>query len=245
MSESTPHFAPLVVLIFLGAVFSMGVCLLVLLYGAARRQKFWAKIGASSAVSIAGVYLLLLLGFSLTSSEKVLPAGGWKYFCEIDCHIAYSIERTQTASIIGPEAQPVSAIGQFLIVQLRVWFDEHTISPRRGNGPLTPNPRRVVVVDGNGASYGESERGEAAVERASGERASLDQPLRPGQSFVKTLVFDVPKQAEDMRLLITEAAPETRLIIGDENSPLHKKVYFRLSTAPASALVFYRLAPGR
>src|SRR5437660_911228 len=46
MSASTPHFAPLVVLLFLGTIFLLGTALLVLFCGAVRRSAFFAKLGA-------------------------------------------------------------------------------------------------------------------------------------------------------------------------------------------------------
>jgi hypothetical protein len=33
------------------------------------------------------------------ASNKTLPPGDWKYFCESDCHIAYSIDSTQEAAM--------------------------------------------------------------------------------------------------------------------------------------------------
>jgi hypothetical protein len=233
MAETTPHLAPIVVLLFLGAVFLTGVSLLLLLYGAARRSKRYARIGGGSALAVVACYALLLCGVSLASSEKVLPAGGWKYFCEIDCHIGYSVSGVATTGAIGPEMRQTSAHGQFVVVRLKVWFDEHTISPNRGDGPLTPNPRRVLLVDGNGHAYPESPEGEAELSRVNGQQAPLNQPLRPGQSFSKQLVFDVPKQAAGLRLLITEDDPETLLIIGHENSLLHRKIYLGLDSAPS------------
>ena len=125
-----------------------------------------------------------------------------------------------------------SARGQFVVVRLKVWFDEHTISPNRGDGPLTPNPRRVVLVDANDRAYAQSPEGEAELVRVEGQAGSLRQPLRPGQSFVKDLVFDVPIDASGLRLLITEDDPETVLIIGHENSLLHRKIYLGLDSAP-------------
>ena len=86
MVETTPHLAPIVVLAFLGAVFVTGVSILVLLYGAVRRSKLWASIGGGGALVIMVCYLFLLCCISLASSEKVLPVGAWKYFCEIDWH---------------------------------------------------------------------------------------------------------------------------------------------------------------
>jgi len=243
MAESTPHLAPIVVLLFLGAAFVTGLSLLTLLYGAARRSKLYARIGGGAALVIVTCYVLLLCGVSLASSEKVLPAGGWKYFCEIDCHIGYSVSSVRTAASIGPELRPTAAHGQFVIVRLKAWFDEHTISPNRGDGPLTPNARRVVLVDSNGRTYEQSPEGESVLARASGEQTSLRQPLRPGQSSFKELVFDVPRDAAGLRLLITEDDPETRLIIGHENSLLHKKIYLSLDSAQNIDIAISPLAP--
>lgn len=243
MAETTPHLAPIVVLLFLGAVFLTGASILALLYGAAHGSKLFAGIGGGAALMIVACYLVLLCGVSLASSEKVLPAGGWKYFCEIDCHIGYSVSGVQTTSVIGPEMRQESAHGQFVIVRLKVWFDERTISPNRGDGPLTPNARRVVLIDAGGRTYTESSEGEAQLARANGDAGSLRQPLRPGQSFAKDLVFDVPEDASGLRLLITEDDPETLLIIGHENSLLHKKIYFGLDLAPTNALEISPLAP--
>jgi len=233
MSEFMPRFAPIVVLIFLGTIFLIGVSFLVLFYGAVRRSAFFAKLGAGAALTVVIGYLLLLSAVSFASSEEVLPPGGWKYFCEIDCHLAYSIANVQTAASLGPELQPISAHGKFVIVRLKTWFDEHTISPHRGNGPLTPNRRKVVLVDDTGRAFEPSTEAQAALARHGGAFTPLTQPLRPGESYLTDFVFDLPKDAQGLRLLITENDPETRLGIGHENSLLHKKIYFGVDGAPA------------
>ncbi len=231
MAEFTPHFAPIVVLSFLGAIFLTGLSILVLLYGAARRSKLFAGIGAGTALVVAAGYSLVLGVASLASSEKILPPGGWKYFCEIDCHLAYSIAGFRTAAALGPETQQTFAQGRFALVRLKVWFDEKTISAHRGNGPLTPNRRRVVLVDNTGRKFGPSVKGQAALALLNGPALSLAQPLRPGESFITDLIFDVPREAQGLRLLITEDDPETLLIIGHENSLFHKKIYLGLEAA--------------
>jgi len=233
MSEFIPHFAPIVVLMFLGTVFLMGISLLVLFYGAVRRSSFFAKLGGGAALTVAVGYLLLLSGVSFASSEEVLPPGGWKYFCEIDCHLGYSIANVQTAASLGPELQPVSALGKFVIVRVKTWFDEHTISAHRGNGPLTPNRRKVALVDDAGQRFEPSVEGQAALARLGGTSTPLTQPLRPGESYLTDFVFDVPKDARGLRLLITEDDPETRFVIGHENSLLHKKIYFDVDAVRA------------
>ena len=226
MSALTPHFAPIVVLLFLASVFALGISLVALFYGAVRRSAFFAKLGAGAAATIAAGYFLLLGGVSLASSEQTLPPDGWKYFCEIDCHLGYSLAGAQTAAALGPELLQTSAHGEFVVLRVKTWFDERTISEHRGNGPLTPNRRRALLVDDTGRSYEPSPEGQFALARSGNISTSMSQPLRPGESYTTDLVFDVPKQARGLRLLITEDHPETRFVIGHENSLLHKKIYF-------------------
>jgi hypothetical protein len=235
MSAFMPHFAPIVVLLFLGTLLLLGICFLVLFYGAARRSAFFAKVGAGAAIAIAAGYLLLLCGVSFASSDEILPPGGWKYFCEIDCHLAYSLEGAETVAALGPELRQISADGKFVIVRVKTWFDERTISAHRGNGPLTPNRRKAMLVDDTGRKFAPSAEGEAAFSRVGSGSAPLTQPLRPGESYTTDLVFDVPKDSRGLRLLITEDDPETRLVIGHENSLLHKKIYFGIDAAPPLA----------
>jgi hypothetical protein len=235
MSESTPHFAPVVVLFFLGTIFTIGICFLVLLYAAVRRSVFFAKLGGGAILAIAAVYFLLLTGVSFASSEEVLPAGSWKYFCEIDCHIAYSLIGAQTTDALGPELQQVSAHGKFVVLRVKTWFDERTISAHRGNGPLTPNSRRILLVDDAGRRFAPSPEGQATVGHPTSNSTPLTQPLRPGESYMTDFVFDVARNAQKLRLLITEDDPETRLVIGHENSLLHKKIYFAVDSAPPIA----------
>jgi hypothetical protein len=232
MSEFTPHFAPIVVLLFLGTALLLGVSFLVLFYGAARRSSFFAKLGGSAVLTIAAGYFLLLGSVSFASSEKVLPPGGWKYFCEIDCHIAYSVAGAQTAVALGPEMQQMSARGKFVVVRMKTWFDEHTISAHRGNGPLTPNARKVVLIDDTGRRFARSFESQVAFARLGNSSTPITKPLRPGESYTTDFVFDVPKDARGLRLLITEDDPETRLVIGHENSLLHKKIYLGVDFAP-------------
>src|SRR5207245_4176271 len=204
MSAFMPHFAPVVVLLFLGSLLLMRISVLLLFYGAVRCSVFTAKLCAGAAVAIAAGYLLLLSGVSFASSEETLPPGGWKYFCEIDCHLAYSLAGAQTAASLGPEMQQVSAHGKFAILRVKTWFDEHSIFAHRGNGPLTPNRRKVLLVDDTGRRYEPSPEGESAFSRVAETSTPLTQPLRPGESYTTDSVFDVPQDARRLRLLITE-----------------------------------------
>jgi hypothetical protein len=237
MSAATLHFAPVMVLFFLGTILLLGAGVLILLYGTIRRSSLIASASGIGIAAIVAGYFLLLLAFSLSSSETILPAGGWKYFCEIDCHIAYSLTGVETAAALGPELQQVSAHGEFVVVRVKSWFDEHSISPHRGNGPLTPNARRVVLVDTTGESYAPAGNAEATLAGLGAKSTPLTQALRPGKSYTTDFVFDVPPHSHGLRLLVTEDIPETRFILGHENSLLHKKIYFAVDGAPLLAKV--------
>ena len=235
MSACTPHFAPIVVLAFLGTILLLGICFVLLFYGAVRRSAFFARLGGGAVITIAVGYFVLLGGVSLASSEETLPPDGWKYFCEIDCHLGYSIAGTQTAAALGPETQKTPAHGKFVVVRVKTWFDESTISAHRGNGPLTPNARKLLLVDDTRRSYEPSPDGQFALARSGNLSTAMTQALRPGESYTTDLVFDVPKNAHGLRLLITEDDPETRFVIGHENSLLHKKIYLSVEgRAPLS-----------
>jgi hypothetical protein len=115
---------------------------------------------------------------------------------------------------------------------VKTWFDGSTISARRGNGPLTPNPRKVVLVDDIGRSFSLSVESQAVLVCYGSISTPLTQALRPGESYTSDFLFDVPKDARGLRLLIAEDDPESRLVIGHENSLLHKKIYFAVDSAP-------------
>src|SRR5260221_14270859 len=94
-----------------------------------------------------------------------MPAGRWKYFCEIDCHIAYSLIGAQTTDALGPELQQITAQGKFVVLRVKTWFDEPTISAHCGNGSLTPNARKIFMFDDAGRRFAPYPEGQAAVGR--------------------------------------------------------------------------------
>jgi hypothetical protein len=189
------------------------------------------KLGIAALILVAG-YGTTLVAASLASREHILTAGEEKYFCEIDCHLAYSVVRVERTKILAASPQNAAPAGDFYVVSLRTRFDERTISPHRGDSPLEPSPRLVTIVDSQGREYTVSRQGQQALENLLGARwTPLTRPLRPGESYVTQLVFDLPPSASGLKLLIASPTEPTwlgRVIIGDEDSILHKKVYLRL-----------------
>jgi hypothetical protein len=213
-------------------MFVVFVCVLVAIVAAISQASRVAKLAAGGAFLTATGYAALLFTVAFVSSDKTLPAGGWKYFCEADCHIAYTIDNVQTASTLGPEAKPISAQGRFVVVRVKTWFDEHSIAPFRGNSPLIPDSRTVQLVDGRGRYYFPLPQAGAVLRSDS---TPLTEPLRPGETYVSSFVFDLPADSRDARLLIADVDPVSRLLIDHENSPLHGKIYLALPANQSAA----------
>ena len=222
--------APVGALLFLGGCLVLLGCAALIVYTLVTRKFALARIALFVVLAGLGLYLALMLTFSFASTEKVLARGEEKHFCELDCHLAYSIigvRRTKTIAQAAPVAE-VSAKGDFYIVTVRTRFDETTISSRRGNFPLTPNQRILSVTDEQGNRYGISAEGQRALERSGGGGTPLMTPLRPGESYTTELVFDLPQDARNPIFLMNEELLPTYFIIGHENSLLHKQTKFRL-----------------
>jgi hypothetical protein len=194
-----------------------------------------AKIFVTAAVLVLG-YSATLVGVSLVSQEWTLSPGAEKYFCEIDCHLGYSVTDAKTAATIGAGTSEVKAQGRFMIVTVRTRFDETTISRNRGDRPLVPYPREISLIDGAGNSYSISHAGQQALNAMGEAGTSMIQPLRPGESYVSRLVFDVPPGIANPRLLIASPSDPRwigTVLIGSEESVWHKKVFLALGTATA------------
>jgi len=205
--------APLAVLGFLALCGGLAAAVLIttvaLFLGKPRLVRWTWRLSAIAGVA----YFVLLIGFSIVSRERLLHQGDEKYFCEIDCHLAYSLVDVKTS------ASPTVPLKQYRVT-VRTRFDEKTISEHRGNGPLTPNPRIARLIDSAGREYAPTDS----------EEASFNSELRPGEAYNVDLTFKVPADAKDLKLLITSSGWEERLLIGHENSWLHGRIYFVLST---------------
>jgi hypothetical protein len=228
MNTNVNLLAPIGVMALLGGCFLLVAAALVLGQSLLVRKRVRAKFALLALMIIAGAYLAALLIFSLISHEKVLARGEEKYFCEIDCHLAYSIAGTRQSKTLGNLPNVNTAHGAYTIVTIRTRFDPATISPGRGDGLLYPNSRVLTLFDEQGNKYSPSLEGQRALESVSGDSKPLNTPLRPGESYPTEIVFDLPPDAKPSTLLINEGEWETHLVIGHENSPLHHKTRFQL-----------------
>jgi hypothetical protein len=218
--------APVGVVLLLGTGLLLLILLMLLPYAIVSKRLLLAKVNILALLVIAVVYLAAMLVFSLKSQIDLVSRGQEKYFCEIDCHLAYSIANVVHAKSIGNAPYEIEANGEFCIVTIRTRFDENTIGANRDDSELFPNPRVVTIVDESGARYSPSTHMSALARQPSDKAIST--PLRPADSYNTTYVFDLPASIGDPVLLINEGDWITRLIIGHENSLAHKKTLFQI-----------------
>jgi hypothetical protein len=146
-SSSNMNFpAPLAVMAFLAAIAGFVLALAsAAIAWFARKPKF-ARNCLIAVSAGAALYLTLLLGFSLASHQQLLTRSQEKYFCEIDCHLAYSL--------LDVKIEPSAATTHYQVT-IRTRFDETTTSPSRPkDATLTPSPRTILLLDSAGHQYG-------------------------------------------------------------------------------------------
>lgn len=155
--------------------------------------------------------------------ERIIPVGGEKYLCEIDCHLAYSVPRLEAVGTDGATGTNL----WLLTVQTR--FDQTTISPRRPlTAPTWPAPRRVVLVDATGREFPPLPEDAAEASPLLAGSIPITQPLAPGEAYETHFVFGLPSDAVPARLLLQDDLFISQLLIGNERSPFHRPVYLAL-----------------
>jgi hypothetical protein len=226
--------APVGVLAFLGTGLLILVAGLALVGSLVARKFRFAKFVLIAMLVIAGIYVGAMLAFSLAGREEILARGAEKHFCEIDCHLAYSIANVRQTKTLGDVPNQETAKGLYTVVTIKTRFDETTIASWRGNGLLYPNSRALTLVDERGNKHAPANVALPALEATQASSTPLTAPLRPGESYTTEIVFDLPADVKSATLLINEGEFVTRFIIGHENSFLHGKTRFRidLSAAP-------------
>jgi len=174
-------------------------------------------------------YAVMLVGFSLMSTDKALAINEPKEYCGfyLDCHIHTVVTGVRREKTIGDK----HADGIFYIVGLKVFSDAR--NPDIVFRLLEPKAR-IVDADGNKTSRdtdAESKLPTAAVR--------LDQDIRGRQTIEKEIVFDLPSDIQNPHLDIHEGYGIDRwieaVLIDDEDSIFHRRNYFKLQEQNVTA----------
>src|SRR5580765_4669423 len=213
------NLAPTIaVMAFLGTGLVLLVVTIVLAQSLIVRKKGRAKVLLVVMLDVGLAYFAAMIMFSVLSRDQLLARGQEKHFCELDCHLAYSIANVAQLKVLGEGDSQAQAQGEFTVITIITRFDETTIGPRRGNGLLFPNGRLFTLVDDRGNRYVPAAQAGTPVTT----------PLRPGETYTTELAFDLPPNAKPAVLLLNESTWETHLLIGHENSLLHGQTKFQI-----------------
>lgn len=206
----------LLMLLTIGGLFVAVILLIV---------SFWKKIDWLKKFVFGGLavwfvlYAILLFGSSLFSEEKTLAFDEPKEFCGfyLDCHMHASVSGVRKTKKIGDK----TAKGEFYIVKVKIFSD----AKREPLNMITPN---FEVVDAEGKRFESTEKPDN----------SWEQKVPAGGSFEKEIVFDLPSDIKSARLDIREGYGVDHAIeavlIGDEDSILHKRTRFSLEAQTAN-----------
>lgn len=165
-------------------------------------------------------YGLMLIGFSLTSKEKTLALKEPKAFCGfyLDCHMHTAVAGVRTAKTLGDR----TANGQFYIVKVEV--SSNAVKATLGLTDLGAN-----VIDAAGHHHHRDREAEAQLP----PQPAFEKLIGPEESFEKEIVFDLPADVQNPRLDLREGFGIDHMLetvlVGDEDSVLHKRTYFKLS----------------
>lgn len=209
----------LMMLITIGGLIAAAILLSVAVWKKLR----WLKNFVLGGVAIWFVfYAIALVGFSLSSEEKVLSLNEPKAFCGfyLDCHLHTEITGVRTAKTIGDK----TARGTFFIAKVKVFSDAK--NPNIKMRLLEPN---AELKDESGKVFIRNTEVEKLLPTA---QLQLNQDIKGRETIEKEIVFDVAEPAKDLKLSITEGYGIDKVVeailINDEDSILHQKTVFKL-----------------
>ena len=216
----------LLMLMTIGGLIAAGILLVIALIG----KKAWLRNFTLGGVAVwFAFYVLMLFGFSFSSTEKTLALNEPKAFCGfyLDCHMHAQVTDLRTAKTIAD----LTANGLYYIVTVKVFSDAR--NPAIAFRLLEPS---VLVKDGTHRFYARNEVVEGLLPTAG---VYLNRDIRGRETVEKEIVFDLAADVKDPQLDIREGyridqAIEA-ILVDDEDSLFHRRNYFKLQEQKESA----------
>jgi hypothetical protein len=156
-----------------------------------------------------GVYAILLVAASLLSPQRTVALGELRCFDDW----CVTVEQAQAQEAIGETV----AKGAFYLVAVQVSNHARGRSQRESDAT-------IYVLDESGNRYVPDARGEGALQAGGGAGQPLDSRLAVGGTFEHTAVFDLPAGHRAASVGIAHGAFPGAIIIGGDESWLHKPV---------------------
>lgn len=206
-------FDGILILAVLGCILALGSLCSFLL----RRQWTWAKRVLLILFSFLVLYAGVLLSVSLLSPQRVLAMHQNRCFDDW----CLSVERVVQQSTVGAAPMVATAHGTFYLVTVRVSSQARGITQRALDA-------QVSLLDARGQRADPDPAGQQALDATGQGGQPLDGALAPGGSFTRTVVFDLPMSSSHLALVVTHGLFPDVLVIGSEQSFLHKPTIIQL-----------------
>jgi len=178
-----------------------------------RRWAVLRRLALGLAIYVSA-YGLLLVGVALLSPQQVLSMHQIRCFDDW-CVSVEQVEQQPTIGTIQPQ-------GVFYLVTVQVSSQARRINQRALDAA-------VHLVDDRGRRYNPSPQGQQALEAAGQAGQPLNSMVEAGGFFTHTAVFDLPSETAQLGLVTTHGAFPNVIIIGNDQSLLHKPTIVRLS----------------
>lgn len=196
---------------------------IVLALAAVATGRIWLRNFALGGIGVwLTCYVVLLVGFSFVSEDRELAWNEPKAFCGLylDCHLHTAVTKVRKARTIRNK----TANGEFYIVTVKVFSNAKQAT--LGFGGL-----KLHVTDADGRLY-------PHVPEAEPAEPWFTRPVPAGDGFERDVVFDLPVDVRNPRLdMHDDQSLVEKFLIDDEDSVFHKRTYFKLEDATATARV--------
>ena len=190
-------------LIFFGTIVTLLIFIVRLILKISKRRSIVSTL--KTLIIIIVSYSILWTFFYLISTTKAVPLG--TDICFDDwCATITKIERPK---YLGLHAEILYPKGQFIVLNIKMSNHARGIAQK-------PSEPRIHIIDGNGNIYSFSEAGQQALERQIGKQISIGARLELHQSVDTQLVFDLPGDAQNSKVLIEEGPFITQLLFWED-----------------------------
>jgi hypothetical protein len=204
-------------LVFLLAVVGCVLALVALGFFLLRRHWRSARRVALALGGFLALYAGVLLSVSLLSPQHTLAMHHERCFDDW----CLSVERVVEQPTVGASPMIVAARGEFTLVTVRVSSRAKAITQRALDV-------QVSLLDESHRRYDPSPSGQQALDAIGGGGQPLSSEVAPGGSFNRTVVFDLPTGSSHLALVVTHGLFPDLLVIGSEQSFLHKPTIIEL-----------------
>lgn len=190
-------------LIFLLTIITLFILVIIIIIKIINRKSNIAVFRAMAIVISS--YCLLWAVFYFKSTNKPVPTG--TDICFDDWCV--SLTKVDQPISLRKGNQLVNPHGRFFVLHIQMSNHARGIAQK-------PSEPRIHIVDGPGHRYTFSKEGQQALETLSGKQTSIGEKLELHQSLETQLVFDIPKEAKDLYVLIEEGPFITNLLFPDD-----------------------------